>query len=449
MKTRHLSAILFVTVAALPFVIMLFNGHRREERSASRPEELVIISPHRREVRLEYSRAFRDWMKTVHGRNVEIAWVDVGGTTKIIKYLESEYGKTTNAVREDLLFGGGVSPYLIAKKNGWLVSVDLPADVTNDIPRFCAGLPVYDPDHYWHGVALSGFGIIYGRQVLERLGLKTPATWEDLAAPGFFTWLASGDPRSSGSVHKCYEIILQAYGFEKGWGLITRICANVHRFGEGGGVAPLETATRDVAAGMAIDQYAETVVRLAGRDKLGFVLPADVTVMDADAIGMLKGGPSPRLAQLFIEFALSAEGQRVLYQPVGVNGQRFALNRMPVLRSYYEGPGAPETSPYAHAGGLKYDTRKESARRDILAAMIGVCLIDAHTELAEAWKRVIRDGVKPDDVARLCAVPVAEADLETLAKQWQDPRKKAEISARWAAEARSRYRLITSAGQGH
>jgi len=74
---------------------------------------------------------------------------------------------------------------------------------------------------------------------------------------------------------------------------------------------------RDVAAGMAIDQYAETVIRLAGKDKLGFVLPADVTVLDADAVGMLNGAPSPELAKLFIEFALSKDGQRVLYQPVG------------------------------------------------------------------------------------------------------------------------------------
>lgn len=439
-----MSAMFFVAVAALPFVIMSFTGKGREERAASKPETLVIISPHRREVRLEYRRAFREWMKNRFDRNVEVTWVDVGGTTKIIKYLESEFGQTTNSVREDLLFGGGVSPYLISKKNGWLERVDLPPGTMAALSPLCAGLQVYDPDHYWYGVALSGFGIIYSRQVLDQLGLSIPATWEDLGAPGFFTWIASGDPRSSGSVHKCYEIILQAYGFEKGWGLITRICANVHRFGEGGGVAPLETATRDVAAGMAIDQYAETVVRLAGRDKLGFVLPADVTVMDADAIGLLKGAPSPELAKLFIEFALSAEGQQVLYQPVGTNGQRFALNRMPVLKSCYDNPGAPAARPYEQEGSLKYDTRKESARRDILAAMIGVCLIDAHSELAGAWKRIIRDGVKPDDVRRLCIPPVTEEELESIAKQWQEPRKKAEISARWAAEARSRYSAVMS-----
>lgn len=445
MKTRHLSGILFIAVAALPYVIMLAVGKGGEERAAARPETLVIISPHRREVRLEYNRAFREWMKTRFGRNVEIAWADVGGSSKIVKYLESQFEKSPDGIGVDLSFGGGVSPYLDARGKGWLIPIDLPQGILDGIPPLCAGLPVYDPDHYWYGVALSGFGIVYNRHVLDRLELRTPETWEDLGKPCYFTWLASGDPRSSGSVLKCYEIILQAYGFEKGWSLVTRICANVHRFGEGGGVAPLETATRDVAAGMAIDQYAETVIRLAGKDKLGFVLPADVTVMDADAIGMLRGGPSPELARLFMEFALSRDGQRILYQPVGVNGQKFALNRLPVLKACYESHDAPATRPYEQGRGFKFDPAKERMRRDILPAMIGVCLIDAHSELVGAWSSIIRDGAKPDDVRRLCELPVNESELADLAKkEWTDPRKKAEISAQWSLKARRKYRAIAS-----
>ncbi|MEI6972221.1 MAG: extracellular solute-binding protein [bacterium] len=442
MKTRYISGLLFVVIAALPYALMVVTGRHNVEPAAAKPETLVIISPHRREVRLEYSRAFRAWMKDRHNRAVEISWVDVGGTQKINKYLESQFSASADGIGVDLLFGGGVSPYLVARRNGWLQSVDLPPGTLDNIPALCAGLQVYDPEHYWHGVALSGFGIVYNRTVLRRLGLSVPLTWEDLAAPAFFTWLASGDPRSSGSVHKCYEIILQAYGFEKGWGIITRICANVHRFGEGGGAAPLETAMRDVAAGMAIDQYAETVVRLVGRDVLGFVLPADVTVMDADAIGLLRGAPSPELARTFIEFALSEEGQQVLYQPAGVNGQQFALNRMPVRKSCYDTPGGPAARPYEQGSGLKFDARKESARRDIVAAMIGVFMIDAHSELAAAWKRVIADGMRPDDVSRLCKPPVAESDLLVLSKLWGDPREKARISAEWSAVARRRYRAI-------
>ncbi len=55
-------------------------------------------------------------------------------------------------------------------------------------------------------------------------------TWEDLASPAGVWLVGSLDPRKSGSVHAVYEIILQAYGWEKGWRTITGLGANVRNF---------------------------------------------------------------------------------------------------------------------------------------------------------------------------------------------------------------------------
>lgn len=54
-------------------------------------DELVIISPHNETIRFEFSRAFSDyyWRKT--GRTVHLDWRLPGGTTEIIRYLDSEY----------------------------------------------------------------------------------------------------------------------------------------------------------------------------------------------------------------------------------------------------------------------------------------------------------------------------------------------------------------------
>ena len=52
----------------------------------------------------------------------------------------------------------------------------------------------YDEGRLWYGVALSGFGIIYNRCVIESQKLPLPRTWEDLAKPAYFTWIGSGDP---------------------------------------------------------------------------------------------------------------------------------------------------------------------------------------------------------------------------------------------------------------
>lgn len=439
---RRFSIILFLGITALPFLLMLGRppvpGSSGQD-STGEAETLVIISPHRREVRQEYSRGFADWMQQRKGRRVDIQWLDVGGTSKILKELESRFGTNPDRPGVDLLFGGGVAPFLTAAQKNWLQSWDPPSGTLADIPATCAGSPVYDPGHRWFGVTLSGFGILYNRPLLKRLGLPEPVSWEMLALPEFCSWVGSGDPRSSGSVHMCYEIILQAYGYEKGWPIIARICANVRTFGEAGGTVPREVASGDIVAGMVIDQYAQTVIQSVGDDALALILPRQQTVISPDAIGLLRGAPHAALAGLFMEYTLSPEGQRLLYQPQGVNGQQHTLYRMPAMKSLYHEPSAPQPNPYDYPGGLTYDNELATRRWSVLNDLMGVWLIDAHADLQSAWKTVIAQGASPERIAKLCAPPVTEKELEALCKKWNDPRLKQEIMQSWSMSARARY----------
>ena len=442
------TGIFFFIVAALPYVGMLWT--RGDSASVVPPPagapRLTILSPHRREVRLEYSRAFRAWLKDQHAPDADIEWLDVGGTSKMLKEIESRYAANSNSCGVDLMFGGGIDPYLGAVRQGWLARFDLPPGLAAGIPATVAGAPVYDPRGAWYGVALSGFGIVYNRPLLQRLGLPEPRDWGDLGTPAFYTWVGSGDPRSSGSVHMCYEIILQAYGYDAGWSLITRICANVRSFGEGGGTVPREVAAGDIAAGMVIDQYAQTVIAAVGGNRLAFVLPEAHTIVNPDAIGILRGAPQEALARRFVEFSLSPEGQRILFQPAGQNGQRSSLYRMPVRTESYAEPGAPAANPYTMPAALNYDNDKGSRRWNTFNDMCGVWLIDGHEGLRLAWKAVIDRGAKPDEVARLCAPPLTEAELDALAKVWKAPRRRQDIMRDWAAQADARYKSLEQGG---
>ena len=44
-------------------------------------EKLIIISPHWEGIQREYTWAFQEWYKKQHGREVEIEWLDQGGTS--------------------------------------------------------------------------------------------------------------------------------------------------------------------------------------------------------------------------------------------------------------------------------------------------------------------------------------------------------------------------------
>lgn len=438
---RYAAGILFLVIAALPFAAILTPRGDTSPPSAapSTEETIAILSPHRREVRLEYSRGFSDWMMKHHQRRASVRWLDVGGTSKLLKELESRFATAPDNPGVDLLFGGGVDPYLRAARENWLERLDVPSESLADIPPACAGAPVFDPNGLWYGVALSGFGILYNAPLIKRLKLSPPENWEDLGRPEYFTWVGSGDPRSSGSVHMCYEIILQAYGFEKGWALITRICGNVRNFGEAGGTVPREVASGDIAAGMVIDQYANTIVQTVGSDSAVFVLPRRTTMIGPDAIGLIRGSRHRELARLFVEFALSPAGQRILYQPAGVNGQKHSLYRMPVARSAYRDASAPGPDPYSFPAALQFDSGKGARRWNVVNDLMGVWLIDAHAELCAAWKRTIESGCPPDRLALLCAPPLDEKELETMAEAWKDPRRKQDITRSWARAAHDRY----------
>jgi ABC-type Fe3+ transport system substrate-binding protein len=308
----------------------------------------------------------------------------------------------------------------------------------SDIPATCAGSPVMDPGQRWYGVTLSSFGILYNRPLVQRLGLPVPAAWNDLARPEYFSWVGSGDPRSSGSVHMCYEIILQSYGFEKGWPIIARICANVRSFGEAGGTVPREVAAGDIAAGMVIDQYAQTVIKSVGNDALALVLPLKETIIGPDPIAMLRGAKKPDLAKRFMEFTLSPEGQRLLYQPVGVNGQQHNLYRMPVLKALYADAAAPKPNPYDFPAGLAYDNELATRRWNLLNDLMGVWLIDAHADLKSAWKQCMNGD--PVVAEALCRPPLTEKELEALIPVWKDPRRKQEFMQQWSSAAQQRYK---------
>ncbi len=435
---RRFAIIVFVLIAALPFLLML-GQRKKAQPSRVANETLTIISPHRREVRLEYSRGFAEWMHSRHQREVAIQWLDIGGASKILKELESRFTAAPDSPGIDLMFGGGIAPFLTAIQKNWLAKTELAPELLADIPQTCAGSPVIDPGQRWYGVTLSAFGILYNRPLVTRLQLPVPVSWHDLARPEYFSWVGSGDPRSSGSVHMCYEIILQSYGLEKGWPIIARICANVRGFGEAGGTVPREVAAGDIAAGMVIDQYAQTVIKATGSDALVLVLPDKETIIGPDPIAMLRGAKQPELAKLFMEFTLTPEGQRLLYQPAGQNGQQHNLYRMPVLKSLYAEAAAPKPNPYDFAAGLAYDNELATRRWNILNDLMGVWLIDAHADLKAAWKYCLTSD--PTLADKICKPPLTAQEMDALIPLWKDSRRKQEVMQQWSQAAQTRYRI--------
>ena len=408
-------------------------------------DRLVLLSPHPDGVQNEFEAAFKTYYRVQTGREVNLEWMDVGGgTSSILRYIKSEFKRVPEGIGIDLFFGGGLDPYQELAEVGLFEPYRLPDAQLSRIPKTIGGVPIYDLEYRWYGATLAGFGIVYNRKVLELLEFPVPGTWADLGDPRFFSWVGSGDPRSSGSVHMAYELILQAYGWERGWQVITTLGANVRNFASGGSQAPKDVAVGEVAYGLSIDFYAWAQIAQVGKEFVGFTMPDNLTIVNPDGMAILRGAPNLEVAQAFVRFVMSDPGQKLWFLKKGVAGGpvRTQLNRftvLPDLYGRYREEAAVTMNPFAWHSDLVYDSERGSLRWNVLNALIGVMVIDSHAQLQQAWKEAMEGGVTPEEVARLSAVPVSEAEALALGTRWRSPELRSRTLAAWTEFAREKY----------
>lgn len=410
-------------------------------------DKLVLLSPHSDEIQNEFSAAFERHYQVQNGRPISIEWLDVGGgTSSIMRFIKGEFVRTPAGIEIDLFFGGGLDPYTELAEMGLFETYRLPDALLDRIPaRIGGGIPVYDEQHRWYGATLAGFGIVYNRKVLDVLGFPVPDSWADLGDFRYQSWVGSGDPRFSGSVHMAYELIIQAYGWEKGWEVITRMGANVRNFSASGSTAPKDVAVGEVAYGLSIDFYAWAQITEVGADYVGFTMPDNMTIVNPDGIAILKGAPNQGAAREFLRFVMSEQGQKLWFLkqgvpdgPVNVQLNRFTV--VPDLYDTFRDQAAVTLNPFEWRSDLTYDSAKASARWSVLNDLIGSLVIDSHERLRAAWIRAQADGLTDEEIRALCAVPVSEAAALELGKTWRsDPRLRIEKLGEWGTFAREKY----------
>ena len=418
-------------------------------------KKVIIVSPHWEGIQTEFERGFEQFSEARTGERIRVEWLDQGGTSAMLRFVKSEFAARPEGIGIDMMFGGGVDPYLELRRLNLMHPYRLPEDILEKIAPRIGGMPMYDPDYHWYGATLAGFGIIFNKAVLNMIHLPEPKTWEDLGDPRLLTWVGSADPRSSGSVHMAYEIILQAFGWEKGWEVLTRLGANVRNFTKGSNQSVKDVAVGEVAYGLAIDFYAWAQVDEVGAEYIGYTMPENLTIVNPDAIAILRGAPNPEAARLFLEFVLSEPGQKLWMLRKGAPGGpiEFQLNRFSVTPTLYEKAGESTSvrmNPFDWHSSLIYDSEKGSARWRIVNDLVGVLLVDSHRELVRAWKQVIERGVGEEDLRSLCAVPISEDEALDLAGKWGDPEIRNRTIAAWTAFARKKYGAFggTKTGRG-
>jgi hypothetical protein len=254
-----------------------------------------------------------------------------------------------------------------------------------------------------------------------------------------------------------YEIILQGYGWKKGWEIITQIGANTKSFPTSATAVPPTVSKGDAAYGLAIDFYAWAEIDRNGPDRIGYVLPEGLTVIQPDSIGIFKGAPNIDLARKFEEFVLSDAGQSLWMLPRGAVGgpEKDTLGRMSILPGMYDKLGSESivpVNPFKLKSTLTYDDNTASAHFAVLNDMIGSMIIDQHDALVAAWKE-INDAatvprITPDklDAARaaLGTTPLTQKQADDYGARWQDQVFRNQQITAWRQFAITKYGNATA-----
>lgn len=414
----------------------------------SSARRVIVVTPHNEQIRSEFGQAFARWHERVYREPATVIWNTPGGTSEISRLLRSSWEAALLAGREpggdaDVLFGGGSfeferlsKPIVVRTAEGERsASVLEPSGFDaawlesrlgeNSI----GGRRLYDPNGVWIGAALSGFGIVWNNDVIERIGREAPTTWSDLADPAFRGWISMVNPAQSSSIATAIEAILEREGWVEGWRILRRTAANARSYSASSPRVPIDVSQGDAGAGICIDFYgrAQSQVLLeadgealgdAARPRVGYVDPAGKTVIDADPIAILRHPVDREMARRFIDFVLSDEGQALWQYHAGTPGGpvRFDLRRMPSRRAFITenlDRFVDRVDPFAIA---QEPSHPNSDARLFVTPIFAGMAMDVHQLLSAAWKKIVEHPAYPHDAGE--TIVTAEMVDDPQLKRW-------------------------------
>lgn len=470
-----------------------------------RTDSLVVISPHSEPIKYEFERAFRKYYREKTGHDVEIDWRSVGGTNDITRYIDDRFTanfrfewekngdvfsdavrkafrdpKSTSSARKmfldsnigigiDLFFGGGTYDHAKFASAGYAVDAGVQMRhreyfAPDIIPQTFAGETIYDPDGRFYGCCLSSFGIAANPDRFQDASLPLPERWTDLAADALFQRTALADPTKSGSINKCYEMILQQamseLGPERGWDegfrRIILIASNARYVTDSAGKLVRDVSSGAVAAGMCIDFYgfseAEWTRHSTGKPRLVYRMPVNGSAVTSDPVQLLRGAPNRETAQMFIDFLLSVEGQKIWIQKAGTPGgpEKFSLLRSCVRRDLLKTVPAeylsyPEYDPYAMSGAFQYHAEWTGRYFSLIRTLVKDIALDPLDELRAARKAILENGgedANPEAMAALSKLPVSFRTAPEFSKKLSSgsPGEVAALRRSWLEFAVRQYR---------
>jgi iron(III) transport system substrate-binding protein len=174
----------------------------------------------------------------------------------------------------------------------------------------------------------------YNTELMAKKKLAVPRCWKDLVNPAYKGEIMFGNPNSSGTAYLMLATLVQVFGEEAAFKYMRDVHPNVNQYARSG-IGPMTAVTRgETALGSTVlHGVINEIVR-------GFpvepVLPCEGVGYEIGSTAVIKGARNLDAAKRFVDFALSAEGQKI-----GLDVKEYAI---PTNRSVALPPQVPKLS---------------------------------------------------------------------------------------------------------
>ena len=317
-------------------------------------------------------------------------------------YIEEAY-KAKRPI--DIAWGGGPTLFNYIDQWGYIQPLDVKKYPEfyavlyemSKIPKEIAGAPTYkvgkDGLVHWIGAAISSFGITINKDKLKQWNVPAPIYWINMTNPIYAKYLPDiqmlgiADPTKSTSNTRMYEIVLQAYGWNKGWQVLTLMAANSKIYDSSSAVRD-GVIRGEIAAGITIDFYGYTAMHQ--NPACEYIIPPGQSIVNADPIAILKGTRYPVAAAAFTAWVLSQYGgQQVWLLP--------DINRLPINPLTFQTPMGKKRPDLYEAWKkatsskvINFNETLADATERAMQFYFKATLVNAHDVLQSVWAAIAK-----------------------------------------------------------
>jgi iron(III) transport system substrate-binding protein len=208
----------------------------------------------------------------------------------------------------------------------------------------------------------------YNTEIVAKKKLPVPRCWKDLTNPVYKGEIMFGNPNSSGTAYLMLASLVQVFGEEEAFRYMKDVHPNVNAYARSG-IGPMAAVTRgETAIGSTVlHGVINEIVR-------GFpvhpVLPCEGVGYEVGSTAIIKGTRNLDAARKFIDFALTAEGQKI-----GLEVKEFAI---PTHRDV---PLPPQVPKLTDVKVISYDFAKYGSSTE-------------RKRLLDRWEKEINAGTR-------------------------------------------------------